>query len=155
MRLRLSSRATLYFLMQRSLLWILLGMWLAAMFGGIFTSGTHVPGAGLLAGVSCVGVLFALSALFCYLRARAYDIELRQEGVALQHGVLHTIHETLLYNRIQDILITRSLLERLLGLATVVLQNASGTPGIIPALDATEATALRDEILKRSARQPG
>jgi membrane protein YdbS with pleckstrin-like domain len=150
--MRLSSRATFYFLMQRSLLWLLLGAWLAAMFGGIFTAGSQIPGAGVLAALLCVGLLFALNAFFCYLRARSYDIELRDEGVALQHGVLRSVHETILYNRIQDILITRSLLERMLGLATLVLQSASGSPGIIPALDADAASALRDEILQRSAR---
>jgi membrane protein YdbS with pleckstrin-like domain len=149
---RLSPRATFYFLLQRSLLWILLGLWLAAMFGGILSSGSAVRGAALWPALLCVGALFALSALFCYLRARSYVIELGPDGIALAHGVLRTVHETLVYARIQDILITRSLLERLLGLATLVLQSASGTPGIIPALEVGDAGALRDEILKRAAR---
>jgi putative membrane protein len=149
--MRLSPRATLYFLLQRSLVWIVLGFWLAAMFGGLFTSGSVMPGAAALPAVLCVGVLFALSALFCYVRARSYAIELGPEGIAIEHGVLRRVHETLLYGRIQDILITRSLLERLLGLATVTLQSASGTPGVIPALAMTDATALREAILRRSA----
>jgi membrane protein YdbS with pleckstrin-like domain len=61
------------------------------------------------------------------------------------------VHETLIYGKIQDILVTRNILERLLGLATVVLQNASGAPEIIPGLGAADANALRDEILRRSA----
>jgi putative membrane protein len=97
-------------------------------------------------------VLFALSALFCHVRARSYAIELGPEGVAIQHGVLRSVHETLMYGRIQDILITRSLLQRLLGLATVTLQSASGTPGVIPALAVADATALREVILQRAAR---
>jgi putative membrane protein len=150
--MRLSPRATWYFLLQRSLVWLVLGIWLAAMFGGVFTAGPAAPGAAELPAVLCVGVLFALSALFCHVRARSYAIELGPEGVAIQHGVLRSVHETLMYGRIQDILITRSLLQRLLGLATVTLQSASGTPGVIPALAVADATALREAILQRAAR---
>jgi putative membrane protein len=150
--MRLSPRATLYFLLQRSLVWLVLGLWLAAMFGGLFTSGRIAPGAAALPAVLCVGVLFALSALFCHVRARSYTVELGSEDIAIQHGVLRSVHETLMYGRIQDILITRSVLERLLGLATVTLQSASGTPGVIPALAVSDATALRELILRRSAR---
>jgi membrane protein YdbS with pleckstrin-like domain len=150
--LRLSPRATLYFLVRRSLVWVVMAVWLASMFGGIFTPGHAAPGAALWPLVLCVGTLFAISALLCYLRARSYAIELGPEGVALEYGVLRTVHETLMYGRIQDILITRSVLERLLGLATLTLQNASGTPGVIPALDAGDANELRAEILKRAAR---
>src|SRR5580698_4567701 len=104
MTMRLSPRATLYFLLQRSLVWIVLGLWLAAMFGGLFTSGSVIPGAAVLPAVLCVGALFALSALFCRVRARSYAIELGSEGIAIEHGVLRRVHETLMYGRIQDIL---------------------------------------------------
>jgi uncharacterized protein len=150
--LRLSPRASLYFLLRRSLLWVVLGVWLAAMFGGVLNPGSAVPGATWWPAVMCVAALFALNALLCYLRARSYLIELNDQGVALGYGVLRTVHETLVYARIQDILVTRSPLERILGLATVSLQSASGTPGIIPGLAAADAMALRDEILQRAAR---
>lgn len=150
--LTLSPRATLYFLLQRSLVWIVLGLWLAAMFGGAFGSGRGLPGAAALPAIVCVGALFGLSALFCYIRARSYTIELGPEGIAIGHGVLRSVHEMLMYGRIQDILITRSVLERLLGLATVTLQSASGTPGVIPALALADASALRAKILQHSAR---
>ena len=78
-------------------------------------------------------------------------LDLGPEAVAVQHGVLRTVHETLMYRKIQDILVPRNVIQRLLGLSTVVLQSASGTPEVIPALDAADANALRDEILRRSA----
>ena len=150
--MQLSSRATLYFLLKRALLWVILGLWLAGMFGGILTSGhpSRGPGASLWPAVLSVGVLLAIDALICRARARSYAIELGPEAVAVQYGVLRTVHETLMYGKIQDILVTRNVVERLLGLATVVLQSVSGAPGVIPALDAADANELRDEILRRS-----
>ena len=40
-------------------------------------------------------------------------------------------------------------LERLLGLATLTIQNAMGTPEYIPGLDAQAAETFRDSILSR------
>jgi membrane protein YdbS with pleckstrin-like domain len=40
-------------------------------------------------------------------------------------------------------------IERLLGLSTVVIQNAMGQPEQIPGLKASSAESLRDEILRR------
>ena len=74
------------------------------------------------------------------------------EGVALETGILNKSHETLLYSKIQDILIRRSVLERLLGLSTVVIQNAMGRPEKIAGLRADTASAFRDEILRRVPR---
>lgn len=152
--MQLGPRAILYFLLRRALLWVLLGLWLASMFGGILTGGV-VQSAGTFVwpAALCVGVLLAIDALICRARARSYVIELRPEAIALQHGVLRTVHETLMYGKIQDILITRDIVERLLGLATVVLQSSCGAPEVIPALDAEDANALRDEILRRSSGQ--
>jgi len=153
MSVQLGPRATLYFLLQRALLWVILGLWLARMFGGILTLGHPAQGTFAWPAALCVGVLLAIDTLICRARARSYVIELGPEAVAVQHGILRTVHETMMYGKIQDILVTRNIVERMLGLATVVLQSASGAPEVIPALDATDANALRDEILKRSAGQ--
>jgi membrane protein YdbS with pleckstrin-like domain len=151
--MQLDPRATLYFLLQRALLWVMLGLWLASMFGGILASGhpARDPGALFCPAALYIGALLGLDTLVCRARARSYVIELGPEAVAVQHGILRTVHETLLYGKIQDILVTRNVLQRLLGLATVVLQSASGAPQVIPALGAAQANALRDEILRRSA----
>jgi hypothetical protein len=60
--------------------------------------------------------------------------------------------ETLLSSKIQDILIQRSIQQRLLGLSTVIIQNAMGQPATIPALRAETAAAFRDEALRRVPR---
>jgi membrane protein YdbS with pleckstrin-like domain len=153
--MHLSPRATLYFLLQRALLWMVLGLWLASMFGGIFAAGDPTQGQATFAGPAalCIGALLAIDTLICRARARSFVIELGPEAVAVQSGVLRTIHETMMYKKIQDIVVTRNVLQRFLGLATVVLQNASGASRVIPALDTADANALRDEILRRSARR--
>jgi membrane protein YdbS with pleckstrin-like domain len=93
--------------------------------------------------------LLALDGFVCYLRTKAYRIDLGLQGIALQTGVLSRDHETLIYAKIQDIRIRRSVLERLLGLSTVIIQNAMGQPECIPGLKASTAESLRDEIRRR------
>lgn len=151
--IRLDGRATVYFLLRRIPLWTVLCMWLAAMFGGVLSFARDAlpgSGAGILAFLMFFAPLVGLDALACSLRARSYAIELRPEGIAVRSGVLRTLHETLLYGKVQDILITRNIFERLLGVATMVIQNAGGTPQSIPALRAEDAGALRDAILRHS-----
>jgi membrane protein YdbS with pleckstrin-like domain len=99
-----------------------------------------------------LALLLTVDGFVCYLRTRAYRIDLGPQGIALQMGVLSRSHETLIYAKVQDILIRRSLLERLLGLSSVTIQNAMGQPACIPGLKASTAEALRDEILRRLPR---
>ena len=90
--------------------------------------------------------------LICYSRTRAYRIDLGPQGIALQMGVISRSHETLIYAKIQDILIRRGVLERLLGLSSVIIRSAMGQPAYIPGLKASTAESLRDEILRRLPR---
>ena len=157
--MRLDSRAIAYFLLQKTAVWLFVSAWLALMFSpGIASSQPH-PGIqwetifGLIFKIlPILGLVLALDGVFCYLKVRSYRIELIPAGVALETGILNKSHETLLYSKIQDILIRRSVLERLLGLSTVVIQNAMGRPEKIPGLRADTASAFRDEILRRVPR---
>lgn len=99
--------------------------------------------------VPFLALLLAVDGFLCYLRTRAYRIDLGPQGIALQTGVLSRSRETLIYAKIQDIRIRRSVLERLLGLSTVIIQNAMGQPECIPGLKVSTAESLRDEILRR------
>jgi hypothetical protein len=58
------------------------------------------------------------------------------------------LHRPLLYAKIQDILIRRSVLERPLGLSTVIIRNAMGQLACIPVLKASTGESLREEILR-------
>jgi membrane protein YdbS with pleckstrin-like domain len=153
-RYTLSPRATLYLVLRKALVWVILSCWLAMMFGGAFLPAAYPAGAGRVAlPLFCIlGIIVAIDFAFCYAQARSYRVELGEQGIALDYGVLSTSHETLPYPRIQDIVITRSVLERMMGLSTLAIQNASGQRQTIPALDAATATELRDELLKRAIR---
>ena len=96
-----------------------------------------------------LAVALGLDALYCYFKMRAYRLEFVAQGVALDSGILNKTHEILLFAKIQDIVITRSVLERLLGLSTMTIQSASGQPERIPGLAAAAAMAFRDRILER------
>jgi membrane protein YdbS with pleckstrin-like domain len=160
--LRLHPRAAGYFLLQKLPLWAVLGVWLAVVVGVGEPLAARLDGAArfhLMSDVMRSGsigfaLLIAAVGFFCRLKARAYRVELRREGVALEYGVLNKSHETLLYGKIQDILVTRSILERLLGLSTVIVQNAMGMPQKIPALGADTAIQLRDSIVRHVTAQP-
>jgi len=154
--MQLDSRATVYFMFRKALLWVIAAAWLALMFApGASTAHPHpgmqwAPLYGMLWHmVPVLALLLAVDGLVCYLRTRAYRIDLGPQGIALQMGVLSRSHETLIYAKIQDIMIRRSVLERLLGLSTVTIQNSMGQPEHIPGLKASTAEWLRDEILRR------
>jgi putative membrane protein len=148
----LDARATLYFVLRRFLLWVFLALWLATMFGGLLVPHAAAGEHPWLPALACLAALLMIDAALCYVRANSYAIELRAEGVALRYGVLRQVHETLIYGKIQEILVSSNVLERLLGLATLSIQSAAGSPEVIPAMDAQSARALRDAILERTQR---
>ena len=105
------------------------------------------------AAVFLIFALIIVVCVYCIFLARSYSIEIRKEGVALRYGVINLNSELLLFAKIQDIMVNRSLLERMLGISTVVIQNAMGQPERIPGLEATDAEKLRETILSHISRQ--
>jgi putative membrane protein len=87
--------------------------------------------------------LFPLVPLwFKYLTLR-YKFD--DKGVSLSWGILFRREVLLTYRRIQDIHLTRNLLQRWLGLATVSIQTAAGSASAEMALEGIlEAEPLRD-----------
>ena len=79
-----------------------------------------------------------------------------EEGISMRWGIIFHREVVLTYRRIQDIHVTRDLLQRWLGLATVSVQTASGSATPEMRLEGIlEAEALRDYLyLKmRGSRQ--
>jgi putative membrane protein len=64
-----------------------------------------------------------------YLRYRTLSYRFDERGVSASWGVLNRKEVVLTYRRVQDIHVTRNLLQRWLGLAVVGLQTASGSAG--------------------------
>jgi membrane protein YdbS with pleckstrin-like domain len=156
--MQLSPRAVFYFMMQNYVVWIFLSFWLAMTFGGNLQAAHMIPGLewGSLANLAATtlmffGILSLFNWAYCLLKVQSYRIELKPEGIALDYGILNKSHELLLFNKVQDILITRNLFEQAMGLSTVVIQNAMGQPQKIPGLEAESAEGFRDNILRYAA----
>jgi len=92
---------------------------------------------------------FPVVLLYAWFLAKSYRIELRQDGLYLQYGVVATTNEILPYTKIQDVVISQGLLGRLMSLATIKIQNAMGRPQIIPGCSLEDAETLRDAALAR------
>ena len=134
----------LYLVIRKGSAWLCLGaaigLVLVAAVGGY-------PAALWLAAIAALG--FALIWIGCFVKVRSYRFDLVPQGITLEKGLLSKSHETLLFVKIQDIVIRRSVLERLLGLSTLTIQNAMGQPESIPGMDSRAAMEFRDEILQR------
>ena len=72
------------------------------------------------------------------------------EGVSMRVGLLFRKEVLLTYRRIQDIHVTRDIVQRWLGLATVGIQTASGSAGPEMKIEGIlEAEQLRDYLYQR------
>ena len=78
--MQLDSRATLYFMFRKTLLWVIAAAWLALLFApGSSTAHPHpgmqwVPLYGMLSHrVPFLALLLAVDGFVCYLRTRAYS----------------------------------------------------------------------------------
>jgi uncharacterized membrane protein YdbT with pleckstrin-like domain len=72
------------------------------------------------------------------------------EGVSMKWGFFFRKEVYLTYRRLQDIHVTRNIIERWLGLAKVPIQTASGTSGATMTIEGcVDAEALRDHLYTR------
>ena len=79
--------------------------------------------------------------------------ELAETTLELRRGVVVETHTAIPYFRVQHIDITRSPVERALGLAQLVVRTAAAsTDATIPGVAAAEADELRRVILSRTGR---
>ena len=91
------------------------------------------------------GPFFWVVLLPLYFRYHTLRYRFDDKGVSMSWGILWK-HETLLtYRRIQDIHLTRNIVQRWLGLATVAIQTASGSASAEMSIEGIlEAEPLRD-----------
>jgi putative membrane protein len=73
------------------------------------------------------GPLFPVMMIASYLKYRTLSYRFDDEGVSMSWGILFRHEINLTYRRIQDIHLTRNIIERWMGLATVAIQTASGS----------------------------
>ncbi|MDP9020442.1 MAG: PH domain-containing protein [Actinomycetota bacterium] len=84
---------------------------------------------------------------------RAWRYELTDSTLELRRGLVVRTHSAIPYFRVQHIDITRSPIERALGLSQLVVRTAAATTDArIPGIAAADAERLRDVVLARSGR---
>jgi membrane protein YdbS with pleckstrin-like domain len=150
MTVKLHSTALLYFILRHSFKLVVLGLFVVLFVaGGTMHSAGHASALQTPRMILVAFYLLLLLAVVGYhwMLVKSYNIELTKDGVALHYGVFNLSREVLLYNKVQDIVITRSIFERVLGLSTLIIQNAAGKPEYVPGLSNKDAEKLRGSIL--------
>jgi putative membrane protein len=98
--------------------------------------------------LSTVGFVFMMPLLF--FRYQTLHFKFDDDGISLSWGILFRREIQLTYRRIQDIHVTRNILQRWMGLANVAIQTASGSAGAEMIIEGVlEADALRDFLYKK------
>lgn len=106
----------------------------------------------------CSGPFFPVVFIPLWFRFSTLKYKFDDEGISMSWGVLFRQEVNLTYRRIQDIHMTRNLLQRWMGLATISLQTASGNSGAEMSIEGIlAAEGLRDYLYSRmrgSRNQP-
>lgn len=85
-----------------------------------------------------------------YFKYHTLRYRLDEEGISASWGILFRREVHLTYKRIQDIHVTRNLLERWLGIATVQIQTAAGSSSAELSLEGMrDHEAVRDFLYRR------
>jgi uncharacterized protein len=93
------------------------------------------------------GPLFPIVLLPLYFKYHTLKYTFDDSGVSMSWGILFRREVYLTYRRIQDIHLTRNIVQRWLGLATVAVQTASGGAGPEMSIDGIlQAEELRDYL---------
>jgi membrane protein YdbS with pleckstrin-like domain len=96
------------------------------------------------------GPLFPITILPLAFKYHTLRYRFDEDGVSMSWGALWRKETHLTYRRIQDIHLTRGLLQRWTGLATVAIQTASGSAGPEMSIEGILAAApLRDFLYAR------
>jgi membrane protein YdbS with pleckstrin-like domain len=118
---------------------------------GARLAGAEPPGppglaAGLLAVVGGLAAWWLPRASY-----RHWRYQVATDALELRHGVVRRIHSAIPYFRVQHIDVAQGPVERVVGLARLVVHTASaGTDATIPGIAAGEAEGLRRLILART-----
>ena len=93
------------------------------------------------------GPMFPVPFLPLYFKYSTLRYEFDETGVSMKWGILFRKEIHLTYRRIQDIHLTRNIIQRWMGLATVAIQTASGSAGPEMSIEGIlQAEELRDYL---------
>jgi putative membrane protein len=96
------------------------------------------------------GPFFPLTFLPLYFRFKTLEYRFDDDGVSMKWGMLFRREINLTYRRIQDINLSRGVVQRHFGLANIQLQTASGSAGAEMTIEGVrDPEALRDWLYSR------
>jgi putative membrane protein len=102
----------------------------------------------ITAAMTVVGFPFVILPLYFKYHTLRYRFD--DKGIAMTYGILFRHEIYLTYRRIQDIHVTRDVIQRWLGLASVAVQTASGSSGAEMIIEGVrEPEQLRDFLYRR------
>lgn len=121
---------------------------IAVIIGGIALSDRTDRPAFLAAALAAAAVL-TLFAAAAWLAARRMSYQVREHDLSLRSGLITRTEATVPYRRVQHVYLSRGVLERGLGLASLSI-NSAGPDITVPGLPVEVATTLRAWIVERA-----
>jgi uncharacterized protein len=94
-------------------------------------------------------LLIAAAAIIWVLESRRLAYQVREHDLSLRRGVIRHVVETIPYSRVQHVNVGRGLVERSLGLATLVISSA-GPDISVPGLGVADADRIKQVIAQRA-----
>lgn len=122
----------------------------ATIVGLVVATQVDRPLVALLALVAVL-VLVALAAARRVLEVRYISYQIRTHDMSFRRGVISRTVRTIPFNRVQHVSVSRGLIERWFGLATLTV-NSAGPNVSIPGLRADDAERLKALIVERAGQ---
>lgn len=143
------------------LLRIILELLLVALvfLGSIIFSLTSAGFSMVLIPILVVGIVFfALGYVWSRLVYHFYQYELRDDEFRKEYGVFNKKYASIPYDRIQNVDISRTLLQRIFGISEIRIQTAGqsgkvSAEGRLPGLSRNDAEDLREKLLEVSRKR--
>src|SRR6056297_72921 len=128
--------------------WQFVGFLVIFAFSGTLLSGDGLQAAGLL---GIVGTLLVAVVVWEVLYYQRFEYDLTETTFDLRSGVLSTRDREIPYRRVQNVSISRNVIQRVLGLAEVTVETAGGSSAEaqLRYVDVDEADRLQNEIGRR------
>ena len=102
--------------------------------------------------VVLIGLLLFLKPLLSHLDRQRHLFTLTDHKFEVQYGLLTTTTRNIPLSKIQDVTVTASLMNRMLGLGNIVVENASETGGQVVIAGVTEPKRYADMLLSQLRR---
>ena len=103
-------------------------------------------------GVLVVGLLLFLKPLLAHIDRQRHLFTLTDHKFEIQYGLLTTTTRNIPLSKIQDVTVTASLVDRMLGLGNIVVENASETGGQVIISGVAEPKRYADMLLNQLRR---